>query len=529
MVKKIKDNIPASPHPAHYMMHRYWGRKAHNVIHEYIKNYTKEGDTILDPFMGSGIVIIESAKLKRRAIGIDLNPLSCFIAENTLTQIDINKFEQAFFKIFESNQNKHQWLYECICPKCNSISNLKNSIWNEDSISKVKGDCAKCGQFTKFADKFDKDLIKKAKKYLSINNINYPKDKILDYVKRSKKTHINQLFTSRALIILGSINSDIKKIKDTKIRKILLLCFSSMIPNVSKMIPGDEETVNGKSGWVVSKLWSPKIHTEKNIFDSFTNRFKKIKKGKIETNELIKYHDYSLFNKSSEHITIIKDNSIDYIFTDPPYGESIAYFGLSMFFNSWLGLKVDYKNEIIYDPYRNKKYEDYNDRLEKVFKELFRVLKFNRHMSFTFHNRNLMIWKNVMDSVKKSGFELQNIVYQEQAVQSGTQGLNRKNTLRGDFIYNFIKPKNSKKQQAQNEKIDSKQFILKKVNKLMTQSNNFLTPDKLFEEIIPFIINKNIYVDLENKPIDIEKILNKKYSYGPSNINPKHYGWSKNE
>ena len=99
MVKKIIGNIPASAHPPHYMMHRYWGRKAHNVINKYIENYTSQGDTVLDPFMGSGIVIIESAKLKRKGIGFDLNPLSCFIAENTLTHIDINKFEKFFLKI----------------------------------------------------------------------------------------------------------------------------------------------------------------------------------------------------------------------------------------------------------------------------------------------------------------------------------------------------------------------------------------------------------------------------------------------
>ena len=64
MAKKLK-NIPAKAHPAHYMMHKYWGRKPHNVVSEYIKNYTKEGDTVLDPFMGSGVTVIESAKLNR--------------------------------------------------------------------------------------------------------------------------------------------------------------------------------------------------------------------------------------------------------------------------------------------------------------------------------------------------------------------------------------------------------------------------------------------------------------------------------
>ena len=91
MAKKLK-NIPAKAHPAHYMMNKYWGSKPHNVVSEYIKNYTKEGDTVLDPFMGSGVTVIESAKLNRYAVGIAVNPLSIFITKNTLSKIDINKF-----------------------------------------------------------------------------------------------------------------------------------------------------------------------------------------------------------------------------------------------------------------------------------------------------------------------------------------------------------------------------------------------------------------------------------------------------
>ena len=34
---------------------------------------------------------------------------------------------------------------------------------------------------------------------------------------------------------------------------------------------------------------------------------------------------------------------------------------------------------------------------------------------------------------------MQNIAYQEQAVASGTQGINFKNTFKGDFVYNFVK------------------------------------------------------------------------------------------
>ena len=526
MAKKLK-NIPANPHPAHYMMHKYWGRKPHNVVSEYIRNYTKEGDTVLDPFMGSGVTIIESVKLLRSAIGIDLNPLSSFIARNTLTELDINEFDRNFYTILENNKKKFDNLYITKCPDCNSSATLLNCVYEEMTLLRVKGRCKNCGTFRKDADQADiktikksETLFKKAKKNLEIN---YPKDEILQYVKRSNKTHIDQLFTSRALLILSNIKTDILSLNNKTNKNMLMMCFSSMLPNVSKMIPGDLKTVNGKSGWQISKLWAPKIHTEKNIFESFISRYKRIRKGKLETNHLIKSKKYKLYKKSSEHLNNIKSNSIDYIFTDPPYGESIAYLGLSMFFNSWLDESTDYSKEIIYDPYRNKRYKDYSVRLDKVFKELYRVLKQDCYLSFTFHNRDIKIWKSVIDAVNDAGFEMKNITYQEQAVASGTQGINYKNTLRGDFIYNFIKSDIKAKKINKIYK-DPDKLIANKIDSIFLK-NKKISIDKLYEELIPYIVKKQIYFDNKNNPINFETILLRKYEYGPEFEGSKNYVW----
>tara|TARA_A100000164_G_scaffold378715_1_gene421040 strand:+ start:2935 stop:4530 length:1596 start_codon:yes stop_codon:yes gene_type:complete len=526
MAKKLK-NIPAKAHPAHYMMHKYWGRKPHNVVSDYIKNYTKEGDTVLDPFMGSGVTIIESVKISRSAVGIDLNPLSIFITKNTLKKIDINKFDKEFYSILNKNIDKFSDLYITKCPSSNLPSRMLNSVYEENNLLKIKGFSENSGIFRKDADKDDLKIIKKSerlfKKALKDNEIIFPCDEILKYVKRSNKTHIDQLFTKRALLILSNIRRDILLTKDKDIRNVLMMCFSSMLPNVSKMIPGDLETVNGKSGWQISKLWAPKIHTEKNIFESFISRYKRIRKGKLETNFLIKSNKYKLYKKSSEFLKNIESNSIDYIFTDPPYGESIAYLGLSMFFNSWLDNSVNYNKEIIYDPYRNKKYQDYSVRLDNVFKELYRVLKKGKHLSFTFHNRDLKIWKSIIDAVNNAGFEMENIVYQEQAVASGTQGINFKNTFKGDFVYNFIKPES--KMNNHNKIVKNPIKVIETKIDSIFAKNKSITVDKLYEILIPYIVKRNIYANENGDPVSIENILSKKYEYGTDDKDKKIYKW----
>ncbi len=525
----IKKNIKASAHPKHYLMHKYWGRKPHNVINEYIAKHTKKDDLVLDPFMGSGVVVIEALKLNRKVYGVDLNPISCFITRNTVSNFNESLLLKNFSIIYNKAFKKYADLYNTKCPKCKSITKLENSVWDGEVIKKVRGTCSHCGKFVKNADEYDKKQFKRAVKIFNEldkkNKIFYPKDEILKYVKRNGKTHINMLFSERALIMLGSIIVDIKKVKDKKTRELLLMVFTSMLPNVSKMIPGNLDNANGRSGWVISKLWAPKIHTEKNVFFSFDFRFNKILGGKREINGLLNPENAYLYNKNSEKLDFIKSNSIDYIFTDPPYGDSIAYFALSMFWNSWLDESVNYLDEIIYDPYRNKKYDDYGKRLRNVYKELYRVLKDKKYLSFTFHNRNLNIWKVVMDAVIDAGFHLKNIVYQEQAVASGTQGINRKNTLRGDFVYNFQKDK-SRKNIKQKPHKDADVLIVKNVNKWINLKDGLLTPDELYEKLIPLLVKNNAYTDKNGKVVDIEEILKREFVYDNKKVDDKTiYGW----
>ena len=62
----------------------YRGNCPPQVPRNLILKYTKEKDIILDPFCGSGTVLIECKILKRRGIGIDINPDALKIAKERL-------------------------------------------------------------------------------------------------------------------------------------------------------------------------------------------------------------------------------------------------------------------------------------------------------------------------------------------------------------------------------------------------------------------------------------------------------------
>jgi DNA modification methylase len=71
-VVHIDHAISPQAHTPMYLMHKFWARKPHNVVGEYIEHYSKKGDIVLDPFVGSGVTAIEALKRGRKAIAIDL-------------------------------------------------------------------------------------------------------------------------------------------------------------------------------------------------------------------------------------------------------------------------------------------------------------------------------------------------------------------------------------------------------------------------------------------------------------------------
>ena len=56
--------------------HSYPAMMIPQVARRLIEKYSKEGDILLDPFCGSGSVLVEARLARRYSWGIDLNPLA---------------------------------------------------------------------------------------------------------------------------------------------------------------------------------------------------------------------------------------------------------------------------------------------------------------------------------------------------------------------------------------------------------------------------------------------------------------------
>src|SRR5712692_7345609 len=82
LIKPIQESIPAArqENARHYGVHPYFTRRPANVVRAYIERFSREGDTVLDLFGGTGVTAIEAFLLRRNAVHNDLNPFANFIA-----------------------------------------------------------------------------------------------------------------------------------------------------------------------------------------------------------------------------------------------------------------------------------------------------------------------------------------------------------------------------------------------------------------------------------------------------------------
>lgn len=70
-----------------HKIHRYPAMFIPQLTRKLIQKFSKQGDTILDIFCGSGTLLVESKLLNRNAIGIELNPLALLISKVKTTPI----------------------------------------------------------------------------------------------------------------------------------------------------------------------------------------------------------------------------------------------------------------------------------------------------------------------------------------------------------------------------------------------------------------------------------------------------------
>jgi len=76
-------------------IHKYPAKFFPELPRWIIERYSERGDWVLDPFMGSGTTNLEASLLKRKSIGVDIDPFSRFVAKVKTTPLTARKLMPA--------------------------------------------------------------------------------------------------------------------------------------------------------------------------------------------------------------------------------------------------------------------------------------------------------------------------------------------------------------------------------------------------------------------------------------------------
>jgi DNA modification methylase len=144
----------------HYLNSKYRGNWAPQVARNLILRYSKEGDTVLDAFVGSGTTLIECKLTGRKGIGIDINKESLILTRDRLNFDSLGTFpEQKTFLGDARNLNlikdESIDLIATHPPYASIISYTKNSNHKQDGdLSKVHSVEEFCEEMKKVAKEF---------------------------------------------------------------------------------------------------------------------------------------------------------------------------------------------------------------------------------------------------------------------------------------------------------------------------------------------------------------------------------------
>jgi len=213
-------------------------------------------------------------------------------------------------------------------------------------------------------------------------------------------THVHHFYTKRNLYVLGALFARLSN--DDKFGKKIKWAFNGVHQGHCKL-NRHRFNVSFPSNTMSGTLYVASLVRENNFFDQFRNKiFRRIVPilRMLATNKNYKV----CISTSSAESTLLGVNSIDYIFTDPPFGGNLMYSELNYLWEAWLKVFTNNKPEAIENSFQGKGIREYQQLMERCFNEYYKVLKPGRWMTVVFHNSQNRVWNAIQEAINRAGF-----------------------------------------------------------------------------------------------------------------------------
>lgn len=485
-----------------YMAHTYHTKVPPESILPLIEHYSKPGDFVLDPFCGSGMTAVavhmsnggHPSERPRFAIVSDLSPFASFLAHQMSQAVDVLEFKTAIRELLERLQGDIGWIYRrrdgsqisyavwsdvWICPNCGYEQSDWELTVDEDELTIRKPVCASCRaelkrsnlvrrkatifdpflgiprdqslQFmTRLAirsgnrtslvrpDVEDLELLSKISRI--VDEIQVPIAELpkgfntQQPISSHNFTHVHDFYTTRNLYFIARYLEEARK--SPVYHDLLFALTATLVKTASKLHAiGFGGSIN-LAGQAPNTLQIPSSGAERNLFQLIESKSKDL--------EIVFTYPKSpskviVSTSAAQDLRGIPSNSIDYIFTDPPFGANINYSEVSYLYEAWLGVYTNTAKEAIVNRYQEKNVQGYELLMMQCLRECYRVLRPGRWITVEFHNSANSIWNAIQNALGEAGFVLADVRIFDKG-QGTWKQMTSSGAVKQDLIISAYKP-----------------------------------------------------------------------------------------
>ncbi len=369
------------------------------------------------------------------------------------------------------------------------------------------------GRFEKRPDSKDIDLIDRINKEPIPDW--FPCDELPDgfNTKQPKKSHglinVHHFYTNRNLRVLATL----RRLLKTSIMEEQLLCLvGDQLPRASKMhkiaISRLNTNLSKTAGILAGTLYIPSNQIEYCLISMIGFRIKDITSYQRKRDAITK----QLVSNSSTSNLLIPNESLDYMFFDPPFGANLNYSELNFLWEAWLKVFTNNTHEAIENKVQGKSISEYRSLMTDSFKEAYRTLKKGRWLTVEFSNTKASVWNNIQTAITDAGFIVSNVSALDKK-QHTIKALTTPSAVKQDLIISAYKPNGGFEERFTFEPVydgvwDFVKTHLGYLPIIKIQSGQIVPiqerdPRLLFDQVVAYFVRKGLDVPVNSQEFQI--------------------------
>ena len=439
---------------------------------------------------------VEVARLNERGVRVgarhslcsDLSPMASLIAASYNLPLYTHEFNQKGLEILKQVEDELGWMYEIdikgkkakvsstiwsdlvMCPSCGHESSLwELTVDEEKSEIKSSFSCPHCGsdfskkkaenvrrsfldhilnepisQCVKVPVRFDyviegsgkrgstydckmREDIPAALEQINKDCLPHSRMPEGDEARRNDRdgrTHVHHFYTLRSVIYLARVYELCKGDPH------LVAWFTSTLLSTSVMNKFRFSGTGINSG----TLYIPSINWEFTPYNTLKRKLNAFISAdyKGRGNSVVS-------TMSATKLDSIPDNSVDYMFIDPPFGANLMYSELNFIWEDWLKVYTESRDEAIVNNTQNKGLFEYQQLMNLSLKEFYRILKPGKWLTMEFSNTSASVWNSIQNALQGVGFVVANVAALDKK-QGSFKAVTTTTAVKQDLVITCFKP-----------------------------------------------------------------------------------------